>query len=172
MNWKLGQLAVSVPGQEAGNEWGNGLNCVELTAFPLPNASPAPQSAPGATGADWDQQDLERVNGQSEIRINSWKEMQKVFTEWSWNFSFNACDCITMRKSNCMSSRGCRESGSILLRSERQLCCVFLPFIILSLACMHMEGIRADDNSLCWVMCSSFCLWKKQEECTPWSKWC
>lgn len=38
------------------------------------------------------------------------------------------------------------------------------PVILLLPASIHMEGIRPDDNGLCWVTRSSFCLWKKQEE--------
>lgn len=43
LNWKLRQLAVSFPSQEARNklmEWGNGLYCVGLSASPLPTPFP------------------------------------------------------------------------------------------------------------------------------------
>lgn len=60
LNWKLRQLAVSFPSQEARNklmEWGNGLYCVGLSASPLPTPFPCTIICSWCY-TDWAQQDL------------------------------------------------------------------------------------------------------------------
>lgn len=151
-SWANLQLLFQAKRQGSQYKWGNGLNCVSrlpplYPTLPLhQNLLPVLQTLIETSRA-WNS----FLIYENEIRINNWKEMRKVFTEWSRDFSPDACGCITMRNSEYLDlscSNRERQRGCAVQSSS------FLPFIILSPARMHMERSGLT-TTVCVELCAS-----------------
>lgn len=124
-SWANLQFLFQAKRQGSQHKWGNGLNCVSrlpplYPTLPLhQNLLPVLQTLIETSGA-WNS----FLIYQNEIRINNWKEMRKVFTERSRDFSPDACGCITMRNSEYLdlSCSNQKDSGAVLFSHPRFFC--------------------------------------------------
>lgn len=185
--WKLRQLAVPVPGQEAGSKFSGteGMFCTVLGCWlPLCLLCPfvkiflrLPQTLIESSGkCNWITLYL------NVIRISIRGKTTKVF-KWLFFFLSGAscvkCEFVCLLLHVAHFREGptafCRVLPSFWVsailpwsnqKDPARVWFIPVSFLlpILFLPLSTCWGFRLDDNSLCRVKHSNFCLWKKQEE--------